>query len=246
VAMIKCRECGSAISSEAAACPQCGAKPRRNSGCATLLIGFLCLIFVMSVVRGCKEKSSTSPAQSAAPSASNSQPREQTAEEKKAAYEAKLKADSAEIAVIEGRLKSTREHLKKYYANPSQVSAAKSDVLNLTGWAAFYGEQSDDQGKALAKRAKAMVPEAELRLRQLYASSLEQIFVKSGINADVTVTGKEKKTLRIKYALMSKAVVYKLQNEVDIPKQARAVGFKKLIYTDGFQSEFGETWTVDL
>ena len=37
-------------------------------------------------------------------------------------------------------------------------------------------------------------------------------------------------------------LVYKFQNEMKINDQARVFGFKKIIYTDGYD----ETWTVDL
>jgi hypothetical protein len=58
--------------------------------------------------------------------------------------------------------------------------------------------------------------------------------------------GKEKKQLRIVYALMSQPLVYKFQNEIKLNEQATKVGFSKLVYTNGFESRFGQTWTVDL
>lgn len=45
MALIKCRECGKEISSDAKACPHCGAKPKTGIGCGPvlgiILVGFI-------------------------------------------------------------------------------------------------------------------------------------------------------------------------------------------------------------
>lgn len=53
MAMTKCKECGSEISTKAEACPKCGAKVTKSSGCATAIIGFIGLIALFSVLSRC-------------------------------------------------------------------------------------------------------------------------------------------------------------------------------------------------
>ncbi|APP86436.1 hypothetical protein BI317_22170 [Xanthomonas hortorum pv. gardneri] len=62
------------------------------------------------------------------------------------------------------------------------------------------------------------------------------------MDVKVTASGAKKDQLRLRYVLMSQPLVYKFQNEMKINDQARVFGFKKIIYSDGYD----ETWTVDL
>ena len=58
--MTKCKECGNEISTKADACPKCGAKQVRTSGCAKVALGFFGLIVVLSVIGQCSRGSSDS------------------------------------------------------------------------------------------------------------------------------------------------------------------------------------------
>ncbi len=91
-----------------------------------------------------------------------------------------------------------------------------------------------------------MLPQVEQQSRELYASSLSEIFIKSGMDVEVSATGREKKRLRISYALMSQPLIYKFQNEIKIQSQAAPLGFTQIVYTNGFESSMGKTWTVEL
>lgn len=46
MALVKCKECGSKVSTKAAACPQCGAKINKGMGCGTLII-VVCIAFLI-------------------------------------------------------------------------------------------------------------------------------------------------------------------------------------------------------
>lgn len=70
MALIKCRECGAKISTKAVACPQCGAKPVRTSGCAWLvliLFGLLVIPPMISGLNGTQRESETFAASTPAP-----------------------------------------------------------------------------------------------------------------------------------------------------------------------------------
>lgn len=68
MAMTKCKECGAEISTTADACPKCGAKQIRTSGCAKLVLAFFGLIVFVAIVGQCTSPGTT--ASSGAPSAS--------------------------------------------------------------------------------------------------------------------------------------------------------------------------------
>lgn len=54
MALVKCHECNAEISDTAKACPQCGAKLKKPSGCAAkVAIGLVLLIVVSSAVTKC-------------------------------------------------------------------------------------------------------------------------------------------------------------------------------------------------
>jgi hypothetical protein len=155
--------------------------------------------------------------------------------------------DTRTIQQIEDRFTETRDSLKKYYATPDQLTEAKADIVELRLLEAAYStEPASKEAKSLHEKAKSLLTPVEQQARQLYASSVEQVFINQGMDAHVTATGNDKRHLRISYPLMSRPLVYKLQNDVKIEGVARSLGFKKLIYTDGFQSSFGRTWTSDL
>jgi len=60
MAMIKCKECGAEISSKADACPKCGAKQVRTSGCAMVLLAVLGFFAFVMIVGTCSRDNSTS------------------------------------------------------------------------------------------------------------------------------------------------------------------------------------------
>lgn len=74
MAMTKCKECGTEISTTADACPKCGAKQVRTSGCAKVALGVIAFFVFVTIVGQCSRDestnspsaaSSTSPATSA-------------------------------------------------------------------------------------------------------------------------------------------------------------------------------------
>jgi hypothetical protein len=74
MALVKCKECGSKVSTEAATCPQCGATISKSMGCGTLVIvaimAFLIVrIMLPSVGRsgGSQSVSTDAPSEIAAP-----------------------------------------------------------------------------------------------------------------------------------------------------------------------------------
>jgi len=108
------------------------------------------------------------------------------------------------------------------------------------------GLSKSPEDQKQAGEAKTLASQVAEQVREMYANTMEEAFVKNGIDAKVRAAGKGKERLTITYALMSQPLVYKFQNEMDVPTQAKRFGFSKVVYTNGFESSLGQSWTVDL
>lgn len=162
--------------------------------------------------------------------------------------EAKAEFDKSKriIEAIESRYQENAKTLGKYYANTDQIKNGNTDILQLELVIVTHKNANDKQAKALAAKAGTLKYKVAQQVRQMYASSVEEIFMKTGIDARVSAIGSEKRQLKISYALMSQPLVYKFQNEIKISDQARTLGFSSIVYTNGFDSSLGKTWTVEI
>ncbi len=73
--------------------------------------------------------------------------------------------------------------------------------------------------------------------RVAFADKLDTIFLDRGLNFKVTAQREEKTELRIGNVLMNRAMVYQLA-KADVLKLAKAKGFKRVIFTDGYGHSF--------
>jgi hypothetical protein len=78
--------------------------------------------------------------------------------------------------------------------------------------------------------------------REAIIDRLESNLLKQGMDFYFNWEGPGGDTLRIKYVLMSRPVVYNITNETDFLNNLRAVGVKKVIFTDGYD----ESWSYNL
>ena len=149
------------------------------------------------------------------------------------------KSDEEELSGIEQRIKDNKESLKTHYASKYELDKSSSDRVTVD-YISSKGENN------LSKKAKKIRPLVYNQSRELYASFAEEGFMKSGMNITVSAIGKDNKTLKISFSLMSQPMVYKFQNDIKTPETAKSLGFSKIIYTNGFHSMLGQTWTVRL
>jgi hypothetical protein len=247
MALVNCKECGHQISKTANACPSCGAKIKRTSLLTKIVAGFFVFVLLMAIFgrfsNDQKEKAAQELAQRQAEQARRAaMTPEQKAEQAKRDA-AKTFAESRKIIEeIEGRFKANTDYLKKYYGTPDKVKQATDDLIKLALVKGLYEKSENKEEKSLSVRATSLISSVGEQQREIYASVLTESFVKNGMDVKISATGAKKDVLRLKFVLMSQPLVYKFQNELKIPEQARSFGFKKVIYTDGYN----ETWTVDL
>jgi len=197
------------------------------------------LVLLSAITRGCSDNSSTS---TPPPTNSNSATQPAPATPVKADPAALLAESKKAVDDVESRLKKNAERLKEYYGTADQIKEATADLIQLAVVKGLYKESNVKEEKSLSSRADLLIAKVSQQQRALYASAAEEIFVKNGMDVKVSASGAKKDQLRLKYVLMSQPLVYKFQNEMKINHRARLFGFKKIIYTDGYD----ETWTVDL
>jgi hypothetical protein len=235
-AAIVCKHCGRELASASTRTQQQVAQKKKTSLAAKLALGFFVLVGI-GIIGSLLSPPPSAPTKPS--TASNSQKTVPKPGDD-------LASDAEAVKQADQRVKENREWLKKYYGTSDQVNKAALDVVALTAIKTAYGTRTTKEAKDLTLSASRLLPQIELQIRELYASSMEQIFIKSGIDAKVSAAGTNKTRLHVVYALMSQPLVYRFQNEIKVGEQARKFGFTSLEYTNGFQSDLAKTWTVNL
>ena len=152
------------------------------------------------------------------------------------------KTDSEILAEIETRLNEYQKKLKGYYPEDDMLKTLSEDTVKLVILEVGYVKPENETQKKTLSKAKSLRPRVEALRRDVYAKTLERAMLDKGFNTEVQAKSANKQVLEYKYALMSKALVYKLSNEGRTLESAKNAGFTKLIFTDGFNS----SWTYDL
>jgi len=96
--------------------------------------------------------------------------------------------------------------------------------------------------KEVARRQAEMDAWSKIAARETYANTLEREYLKKGMDVDISLSGADKTTIRFKYVLMSRPMVYQMMTDAEVTNTLRSVGFKKIIFTDGYY----QTWNQDL
>lgn len=243
MAMTTCKECKAPISTKAESCPQCGAKRKKqSSGCAVVLAIILVVAFLTIASRGCTEDYSAPAAPSKTSSDAGAKAHPTPPAPAKPDPAVLLAKSKNAVKEIESRYQQNRENLKKYYGTADQVKQATDDLIKLAVIEGAYEKSKVMDERKLSQKANLLITKVSRQERVLYASTLEEIFVKNGMDVTVRAYGVNKDRLSLKYALMSKPMIYQFQNQMKLNEQARTFSFKKIIYTDGYDS----TWTVNL
>ena len=77
--------------------------------------------------------------------------------------------------------------------------------------------------------------------RLIYGPGLENLFLDKGYDITVKITGKDATTLRIKWILTSRVLVHQISKDQNLIQSWRQLGFKKVIFTDGYRSNWEMT-----
>jgi hypothetical protein len=162
---------------------------------------------------------------------------------KKIKHEKALLTDQSVLLKIGQRHNDLRKQMKNYYVTKEDLNVLQTDIIRLESLKFIYNDSKSPTENRLFRQASILQKKLRDTLKPAFASVMEEIFVKSGIDVKVVSIGN---TLRVEYVLMSWPLVYQFQNESKLGSLAKVNGFSKIIYTDGFESSLGETWTVKL
>lgn len=91
-------------------------------------------------------------------------------------------------------------------------------------------------------KSKADAKKQALQARKDFAVATEELFLKNGQSVTVTADGHDSDHMRIKYALVSKAMAYQVQHQEQFIAKARELGFVQIVLDDGFN----EQWQLKL
>lgn len=143
---------------------------------------------------------------------------------------------------IESRLKEYEKTIKKYYPSQAMFSYLHLDWLRLNIIISKHKDATDKDRKQLYTKAKTVLQEVEVMRRKVFAKLLGSDMLESHRDYKINAIGKNSETLKIQYILMSRPLVHTLINDPATTNVAQSLGFKKVIFTDGYDN----TWTYDL
>lgn len=115
MALVKCKECGAQISSEAKACTQCGKEVAKTSGCLMAIIFIGVISGVGAIVNSCSDaQRANEEGKAAAIAADAEKTRRSAMTPEQRATEDKKRADAAKLAAIRdtqlAKSAATRKH----------------------------------------------------------------------------------------------------------------------------------------
>jgi hypothetical protein len=81
-----------------------------------------------------------------------------------------------------------------------------------------------------------------LAARQQYIKEVEDHLLDQGMDVYLSLSGKNRDELTVKYVLMSRPTVHQLSKDSDFTTRLYNLGFSRVTFTDGYN----ETWTMKL
>jgi hypothetical protein len=128
-------------------------------------------------------------------------------------------------------VESTRAKLARIDRSDPQFSAAQKSLAAL--------ESKQKQFGKLALAAEmARIHREVVSKRKSYAANLEDSYLKQGQDFHIRTEGQDATTLRIQWVLIGRPFVYNAINNPEIMGTWRLMGFKTVVFTDGYNN----TW----
>jgi hypothetical protein len=157
--------------------------------------------------------------------------------------------EKAKIATPSENLAEAKKALADNYQpskDPMQtrwgrVADARSYLSAIPADAKEYRE-AQKLLEEVKRREKVIEQNSQRIARTVVVDQMEKKMLSEAMDMTFTASGPDNTNLTIKYALMSRPLVYKLTNETDFLENMRKAGFKTVIFTDGYY----ESWKYDL
>ena len=146
---------------------------------------------------------------------------------------------------------SARMNLTRITANDPEFNDGKAKAAELDRFGVELANAEiayDTKVRALEAQKAALALANDVDGRKRYAQTVEENFLRDGIDAEVTTQGDKATTLRAKYIGFTRPAIFRMQEKDDgrvingIIDRARERGFRKLILWDGYKF----SWEWDL
>ena len=141
----------------------------------------------------------------------------------------------------ESVIKQANEDLDVLKGTPLAAEARRVQANFAASLAAAQREAIVAENNA-AKAQQAQEAAINRILRDEMAKTVENSMLDAGYDVDVIADGPDHTTLHFKWIFVNKVFAHDLSKNVDVFENARKVGFKRIVATDGYD----ETWTWSL
>ena len=154
-----------------------------------------------------------------------------------------------------------RLHLAKDYLDKASNSLKRVNTRNKSTWKnlskaeehlklAFRYIKREDSLYKRASSVKNKINQTrkiisrliDIEARKEFAKQIEAKYLNKGMDVYVTVTGRDYTTLKLKYVLFSRSLVHKIMNSAGFVTTLKSLGFKRVIFTDGYD----DTWSYTI
>lgn len=210
----KCRHCNKMISISADKCPYCG-KSLSNIGLALAIALPLVICFIVFIAIFPWDHSQ------------NNSPKPKQGERTPSQEHLR----SFQIALRTGDFATANMHFNQMPKDSPEYKKASE----------IYAKTTEERAKA-KKESDKIVAATMIVQRQNFADAYERQLLDQGMDVYVSALGKSRQTLKVKWILVSRPLVYKMINDPNFVSKLREMGFKKLVMTDGYD----DTWSIDL
>ena len=232
MALIKCHECGSEVSTEATACPKCGAKPKAHfgerSGSVTAITWVIALLVVLLVLLAEVGEHGLEKAKRENETAAHTALPPITYQQR--------------IALAQQALRKWRS-LGKTDSLPEQsaIDLKKEEMADIPRNASEYGDakRTLDDIIAYEKLVQPRRDALRVAVRKSLAQTVQHEMLMKNMDATVTAEGTENRRLRIRYILVGAPLAEQLQTDGAFLSRCREAGFKSVVLDNGY----GKTWT---
>lgn len=96
--------------------------------------------------------------------------------------------------------------------------------------------------QAVRRASVILLKQMQIEKRVSAGKEIENIFVKTGMDVYVTLSGKEKDIITMTYLLWSRPLAYKYMNNDSFYSILKNTGFKKAVFDD----KYNNTWTYSI
>lgn len=233
MALTSCKECGGPVSTNASACPKCGAPPpppppppKRTSLFTWLVTAVVCFILFAGITGNHDVPPAPPTASQLAPQTQDSRP-----------YAERLKDAQA----IEAKWRKELFNPKAPKTSVDDVKSAGEELLTIPKGDPAYAEAQKTKNRFLEDAAKQAAIDGP-KLRKEFAAEAQHEFLMKGMDATFAAEGPSATTLHFRYVLAGAPLAEQLKTDGTFIARCQSAGFKKLILDD----KFGKTWTFTL